>query len=129
MIFPRSAHKYGNISINPGFLNPHSAGENCSRDVSATKPVYTGEVLLCSIKVADPQSVLQACQTDRAVCILVHYPIPLNLQRACEKLGYKRGYFPTAETITSKAISLSLELRNCCVQQDQVIAALFDSQT
>jgi dTDP-4-amino-4,6-dideoxygalactose transaminase len=129
MIFPRSAHNIGNISINPGFLNRHPAGVDRTRDVSATNPVYAGEVLLCSIKVADPQPVLQACQTDRAVCILVHYPIPLHLQRACEKLGYKRGYFPIAETITSKALSLSVELRNCYVQQDQVIAALFDSQT
>jgi dTDP-4-amino-4,6-dideoxygalactose transaminase len=36
----------------------------------------------------------------------VHYPTPLHLQPAAEKLGYKRGAFPVAERLADTTVSL-----------------------
>jgi dTDP-4-amino-4,6-dideoxygalactose transaminase len=38
----------------------------------------------------------------------IHYPIPLHLQQAYQKLGYKQGSFPVAEDIAAKQLSLPM---------------------
>ncbi|MBU1090289.1 MAG: DegT/DnrJ/EryC1/StrS family aminotransferase, partial [Candidatus Omnitrophica bacterium] len=35
----------------------------------------------------------------RGISALIHYPIPLHLQKVYEKLGYKKGDFPIAEKV------------------------------
>ena len=35
----------------------------------------------------------------------IHYPIPLHLQPALKKLGYKLGHFKNAEKIASEVLS------------------------
>jgi dTDP-4-amino-4,6-dideoxygalactose transaminase len=39
---------------------------------------------------------------------LIHYPIPLHLQKAYKNLGYKKGDFPVAETIAGQIMSLPM---------------------
>lgn len=39
---------------------------------------------------------------------LIHYPIPLHLQKAYSHLGYKRGDFPNAEKISRLIVSLPM---------------------
>lgn len=39
---------------------------------------------------------------------LIHYPIPLHLQKAFRYLGYRKGDFPNAERISKKIISLPM---------------------
>ncbi|OOM74044.1 dTDP-3-amino-3,6-dideoxy-alpha-D-galactopyranose transaminase [Clostridium puniceum] len=39
---------------------------------------------------------------------LIHYPIPIHLQKAYEDLGYNSGDFPVAETISKTVLSLPL---------------------
>ena len=36
----------------------------------------------------------------------IHYPIPLHLQKASKKYGYKKGDFPLAEMQAKKLITL-----------------------
>lgn len=39
---------------------------------------------------------------------LIHYPIPIHLQKAYKDLGYKTGDFPVAENISNTVLSLPL---------------------
>ena len=51
---------------------------------------------------------------DNGVDTRVHYPIPIHLQKAAEKLGYKNGDFPNTEIFSKTMISLPIypELTN-----------------
>ena len=39
---------------------------------------------------------------------LIHYPIPIHLQKAYASLGYVRGDFPVAETLAETELSIPL---------------------
>ena len=41
-----------------------------------------------------------------SIDVKVHYPIPMHLQPAAKKFGYKKGSFPIAEQIAKETISL-----------------------
>jgi dTDP-4-amino-4,6-dideoxygalactose transaminase len=38
----------------------------------------------------------------------IHYPIPLHLQKPCQKLGYKKGDFPVCENQAERILSLPI---------------------
>ena len=38
----------------------------------------------------------------------IHYPVPLHLQRAYEKLGYEPGDFPVTEGVAREIVSLPM---------------------
>jgi dTDP-4-amino-4,6-dideoxygalactose transaminase len=42
------------------------------------------------------------------ISALVHYPIPLHLQKAYRGLGYKKGDFPVSEKIARQTVSLPM---------------------
>ena len=43
---------------------------------------------------------------DHGIATGIHYPIPLHLQKACSKLGYKENDFPVTEKSCKKILSL-----------------------
>jgi len=45
---------------------------------------------------------------ENAVGVVIHYPIPLHLQKAYASLGYKKGDFPVAEKVSQEIISLPM---------------------
>jgi len=45
---------------------------------------------------------------DNGIQTLIHYPVPIPLQKAYKDLGYKIGDFPVAETISRTVLSLPL---------------------
>jgi dTDP-4-amino-4,6-dideoxygalactose transaminase len=45
---------------------------------------------------------------ERRVGSIIHYPIPLHLQRAYRSLGYKKGDFPVSERVAREIISLPM---------------------
>lgn len=46
--------------------------------------------------------------TDAGVHSLIHYPVPIHLQKCYDYMGYKEGDFPASERITKKIISLPM---------------------
>lgn len=52
----------------------------------------------------------EVCQKLQAAEIgaLIHYPIPLHLQKAYEELGYKSGDFPVSEKVAGEILSISM---------------------
>ena len=38
----------------------------------------------------------------------IHYPIPIHLQPACKKYGFKRGMLPVTEAVTERIVSLPM---------------------
>ncbi|MFH0790739.1 MAG: DegT/DnrJ/EryC1/StrS family aminotransferase [Candidatus Omnitrophota bacterium] len=45
---------------------------------------------------------------DKGISVLLHYPIPLHLQKAYKDLGYKKGDFPVSERVSQEIISLPM---------------------
>lgn len=50
------------------------------------------------------QNYLKSCQ----ITTLIHYPIPVHLQKACRELGYKTGDLPQTELVASEVLSLPM---------------------
>jgi dTDP-4-amino-4,6-dideoxygalactose transaminase len=57
----------------------------------------------------------------------IHYPVPLHLQEAYKKLGYRHGDFPAAERLASTIVSLPMFPQLQVEQQQRVAAAVLDS--
>jgi len=45
---------------------------------------------------------------DKGIQCIIHFPIPVHLQRAYEHLGYKEGAFPVVEKLAKEILSLPL---------------------
>ena len=51
---------------------------------------------------------LQAHLEEMGIHCLIHYPIPIHLQRAYLDLGYQAGDFPAAEELAKTELSIPL---------------------
>ena len=51
---------------------------------------------------------LQADLNAAGIGTAIHYPIPLHLQKAYQRLGYKAGDFPVAERVAPEIVSLPM---------------------
>jgi dTDP-4-amino-4,6-dideoxygalactose transaminase len=56
----------------------------------------------------------------------IHYPVPLHLQKAYVKLGYKLGDFPVTEKIASEILSLPMYPQLRTEQQNRVVERVMD---
>ncbi|WP_312257201.1 UDP-4-amino-4,6-dideoxy-N-acetyl-beta-L-altrosamine transaminase [Stutzerimonas nitrititolerans] len=61
---------------------------------------------------------------EQGIGVNLHY-IPVHTQPFYQRMGFKAGEFPYAETYYSEAISLPMFQSMTCEQQDQVVAALY----
>lgn len=60
-----------------------------------------------AIRVKDRDKLVKRL-TGKGIGVLIHYPMPLHLQKAYKDLGYKKGDFPVAEKVTQEIISLPM---------------------
>ncbi|CAN5127555.1 DegT/DnrJ/EryC1/StrS family aminotransferase [soil metagenome] len=51
---------------------------------------------------------LQKYLLENGIQTLIHYPIPIHLQKAYSNLGYKRGDFPITEKVADRILSLPM---------------------
>jgi dTDP-4-amino-4,6-dideoxygalactose transaminase len=49
---------------------------------------------------------LQTYLKEKGIDTLIHYPVPIHLQRAYRDLGYSRGDLPVTERVSSEVLSL-----------------------
>jgi dTDP-4-amino-4,6-dideoxygalactose transaminase len=70
---------------------------------SAATHVYHLYVVRCTQRDA-----LQNHLTQQGIGSLIHYPIPVHLQKAYSTLGFKRGDFPITELIADTCLSLPI---------------------
>lgn len=58
---------------------------------------------------------------NKGIDTLIHYPIPIHLQKVYKNLGYENGDFPNTENIANKILSIPMypELKN--EDQDHII--------
>lgn len=91
------------------------------QEFSERKSIY--HVYVVQVKKRD--KLLKYLNTH-GVQALIHYPIPLHLQKAYKYLGYKKGDFPHAEKMAKEIISLPIfpELRST---QISAVVALMQS--
>ncbi len=69
---------------------------------------------------------LQSHLAKRGVQTLIHYPIPLHLQKALMFLGHKKGDFPSIERISKSIVSLPLSSYHTNDQVQYVCQAIKD---
>lgn len=67
---------------------------------------------------------LKSYLEDKGIHTLIHYPIPMHLQKAYEDLEYKEGDFPLAEKIANEELSLPLFIGMRNEEINYVIEAL-----
>ncbi len=60
-----------------------------------------------AVRVANRDAVM-AGMKKKNIDVLIHYPIPLHLQKAYEELGYQKGDFPVAEKVADEILSLPM---------------------
>lgn len=59
------------------------------------------------IRLKDRDSVLKHLHSQ-GIGALIHYPVPLHLQKAYDYLGHKKGDFPNTEKISNEILSLPI---------------------
>lgn len=59
------------------------------------------------IRIKNRDSVYEQLRNN-GIGALIHYPIPLHLQKAYSELGYKKGDFPVAEKVADEIISFPM---------------------
>ena len=75
------------------------------------------------VRHADRQG-LQAHLASKSIGTAIHYPIPLHLQKAYQRLGYKAGDFPVTERVSREIVSLPMFAQLQPQQQLKVAEAL-----
>lgn len=91
----RNAERYNQLLADTDLILPIEAEHS--------EPVYHLYVVR-----TDRRDELQAHLQERGIATVIHYPIPLHLQKAHQSLGYKQGDFPLTEEYAEQILSLPM---------------------
>ncbi len=100
-------------------LNSLASMVSTPKDFSDRKSVY--HVYLVEV---DKRDELLKYLNDHGIQALIHYPIPLHLQKAFDYLGYKKGDFPNAEKSAGRILSLPMYPELTKKQIDYVVSTI-----
>lgn len=70
--------------------------------------VYHLYVIRLTHSLSKKREQIQAALAQSGIQSGIHYPIPCHLQPACQYLGYQKGDFPHAETLSEQILSLPI---------------------
>ena len=89
-------------------------GVVCPSEKKGIRHVYH----LYTIKTRERDS-LRAFLKKKGIETLIHYPIPIPLQKAYQELGYRRGDLPVTDQWSQKILSLPIfpEIRECEMEE------------
>jgi dTDP-4-amino-4,6-dideoxygalactose transaminase len=73
---------------------------------------------------SDNREELQKYLISNGINTLIHYPIPIHLQKGYKNLGYKKGDFPVTEKISDRILSIPNYSELIDNQQDYIIDKL-----
>jgi len=92
----KSAHRYDKLLQDiDGVITPY-----VSRAVKHVYHIY-------AIRTKKRDELCQRLQA-KDIGVVIHYPIPLHLQKAYKDLGYRKGDFPNSEHLAQEVISLPM---------------------
>ena len=77
------------------------SGVECPSENARVKPIY--HLFVIRTRKRDP---LQLFLKEKGIKTLVHYPIPIHLQKAYRELGYRKGDLPLTEKCSREILSL-----------------------
>lgn len=72
------------------------------------------------IRVQDRTALMRHLASE-GIGAAIHYPIPLHLQKAYARLGFRKGQFPVAEQLAMEIVSLPMYPQLSEEQQDEVV--------
>ena len=81
------------------------------QDVVETLPVvrpYNTHVYYVYVVQVQNREYFRQALEHQGIATAVHYPIPIHLQPACARYGYKRGMFPVTEAVAERLVSLPM---------------------
>lgn len=70
---------------------------------------------------------LQTHLSNKGIETGVYYPIPCHMQKACEKLGYKKGDFPIAEKLCETILALPMN-PSLSINEVEQISKIFNQE-
>ncbi len=73
---------------------------------------------------ADRRDELRAFLKEREIDTVVHYPVPIHLQKAALSLGHKKGDFPVTEDQADHIVSIPVFPSLTAEQRESVVAAI-----
>jgi dTDP-4-amino-4,6-dideoxygalactose transaminase len=77
------------------------SGVICPIEGDGARPVY--HLFIVRSK---KRNLLQRFLKEKGIGTLIHYPVPIHLQKAYKDLGYRRGDLPVTEKVVQEIISL-----------------------
>ena len=95
------------------------SGVVCPVEKEGSHPVYHLFVIR-----SKKRNGLQASLKERGIDTLIHYPIPIHLQKAYKDLGYHRGDFPVTERFSKQVLSLPFFPELTESEMDEVAGAI-----
>jgi dTDP-4-amino-4,6-dideoxygalactose transaminase len=92
------------------------------READYAKHVYH----LYTVRVKNRENVMEKL-ADKGVRTLIHYPIPIHLQKCYKELGYQKGCFPISERCCEEILSLPMYPELTEEEINYVVAATLHS--
>lgn len=98
-----------------------------SKVVAPTEPSWSKAVWHLYVIRVKGRDRLQKVLSENGVGTGLHYPVPLHLQKACERYGFRRGELPVTERLAGEILSLPMYPGLTDAQQERVAALVLEN--